>query len=119
MSIDEVSAFLRLFFHGLAAISLGILAQLYFYAYSQVKKSRILLWLAILFTSLSASYIYMAFASYTSIVNLPAYRVMILFIFVPSAIISLVANKFRKESLRKQDTIDKEIHKDIVKEIKK
>lgn len=113
MNPIETSALLRTLSHGLAAIAFGVLAQLYFYAYSAVKRSRILFWLAMLFTSLAFSYVYMAFASYTSFISTPVYQVLIAFIFVPSIIVAIIANKFRKESLRKESTIHEEIHKDI------
>ena len=116
MNPIETSALLRTLSHGLAAIAFGVLAQLYFYAYSAVKRSRILYWLAILFATTAFSYVYMAFAAYTSYINRPVYEVMIAMIFVPSLIVAIVANKFRKESLRKQDTIHEEIHKGIVQE---
>lgn len=116
MNPIETSALLRTLSHGLAAIAFGVLAQLYFYAYSAVKKSRILYWLAILFATIAFSYVYMAFAAYTSYINRPVYEVMIAMIFIPSLIVALVANKFRIESLRKQDVIHKEIHKNIIQE---
>lgn len=115
MNPIETSALLRTLSHGLAAIAFGVLAQLYFYAYSAVKKSRILYWLAVLFATTAFSCVYMAFAAYTSYISRPVYEVMIAMIFIPSLVVALVANKFRKESLRKQDTIHEEIHKDISK----
>lgn len=111
MSPIEASALLRLLSHGLAAIAFGVLAQLYFYAYTAVKRSKILYWLAVLFATTAFSYVYMAFAAYTSYINRPVYEVMIAIIFVPSLVVALAANKFRIESLRKGDY--EEIHKDI------
>lgn len=89
--------------------SFGLLANLYFYAYREKKESRILYWLAMLFTIIAVFFMMLAIIAYTLHLSRPAYDLLVSLLIIPSSLLVVVAYKFKEESLRSNG------HKNITK----
>ena len=88
-------------FYFWAGWELGFLTSLYKYAYTEMKKSKVIGALALLLFSQTILFFYLAFLAFTNSVNEDLYNFVRLLIIFPTAGVALSARHFRKRSLER------------------